>query len=78
MRIDAPVPGRRSFGTLNGETVDEVALATPEGSFARVIAWGATLRDLVVAGPGHPRRIVLGLTSLDDYLRHSPHMGAVA
>jgi aldose 1-epimerase len=41
---------------------------------ARIITWGAALADLRLGA----RRLVLGLPRLEDYLAHSPHMGAVA
>lgn len=45
---------------------------------ARVIEWGAAIQDLTFQMPDGPRRIVLGLNSLEDYVLHSPHMGAIA
>ncbi len=64
------------FGEVGGRGVDEVTIETPEGLRARVITWGATVRDLVVPGPDGPERVVLGLSTLEDYVEHSPHLGA--
>ncbi|KAA2235210.1 aldose epimerase family protein [Salinarimonas soli] len=69
---------RRSFGRVDGEPVDEVVLTSGSGAVAGVITWGAVLRDLVIPTPRGPRRVVLGLNTLEDYLRHSPHFGAIA
>ena len=65
------------FGAIDGEPVYEVTLAGRDGLQARIITWGAALRDLIVPAPGGPRRVLLGLESLDDYVRHSPSFGAV-
>lgn len=69
----------RVFGEADGRPVHEVTLRSETGAEAKVIEWGAVLRDLVVpAGPGRMQRVVLGLDSLDDYVRHSPYFGAIA
>ena len=67
----------KAFGEADGITVFEVELRLGE-SRASVISWGGVLRDLVVPARGGPQRVVLGLNTLDDYLHHSPHMGATA
>lgn len=69
--------GISRFGTLGGAEVDEVTLATEAGVQAKVIAWGAVLRDLVVPGPHGRQRVVLGLDTIEDYVAHSPYFGAV-
>ncbi len=67
---------RRVFGALpDGRTVEEVTLRGG-GLTAKVIAWGAVVRDLRLDGRGHP--LVLGLDRLGDYIDHSPHFGAIA
>lgn len=67
----------RSFGRdPAGDEVVEVTLAG-EGIEARIINWGCVLRDLRVPGRGGPRSVVLGLNTLDDYIRFSPNFGAV-
>jgi aldose 1-epimerase len=43
-----------------------------------VIGFGAVLREMQFDDGAGPRPMTLGLKSLDDYLHHSPHMGAVA
>ena len=65
----------RRFGELDGEPVTEVSIGNGALS-ATVISWGAVLRDLRFAG--HRAPLVLGFERLDDYLRHSPHCGAIA
>jgi len=69
--------GLRPFGTHRGVEVFEVTLASEAGAEARIITWGAVLRDLVVPGPNGPQRVLLGLNSLEDYVAHSPYFGAV-
>jgi aldose 1-epimerase len=67
----------RSFGEREGASIHEVTLTTSAGAEARIITWGAVLRDLVVPGPAGPQRVVLGLETLADYVRHSPFFGAI-
>lgn len=69
----------RVFGEADGRPVHEVTLRSETGAEAKVIEWGAVLRDLVVpVVPGRTERVVLGLGSLKDYIRHSPYFGAIA
>jgi aldose 1-epimerase len=64
------------FGTLsNGTDIEEVTIAAGDLT-VKVITLGAVIRDVRLAGIGHP--LVLGFDHLDDYLNHSPHFGAVA
>ena len=65
------------FGRVGDADVWEVTLATAAGAEARIITWGAVLRDLVVPGPRGPQRVVLGLNSVEDYAAHSPYFGAI-
>ncbi len=67
----------RPFGRLDGIDIQEIALATEAGAEARIITWGGVLRDLVVPGPNGPQRVVLGLETLEEYVRHSPFFGAI-
>ncbi len=63
------------YGTMpDGSEIREVAIAAGNLS-ARVITYGAVIRDLRLAGVDHP--LVLGFDQLDHYLRHSPYFGAV-
>jgi len=63
----------------DGTAIHEAVLRSPAGTEARVMEWGAVLRDLVVPLPdGRRQRVVLGFADLADYPRYSPHMGAVA
>jgi aldose 1-epimerase len=66
----------RQFGNFDGQSIFEVTIGTPEGTHARVITWGAAVRDLVLLGAAGPERVVLGLGTLEDYVRYSPHLGA--
>jgi aldose 1-epimerase len=69
----------RSFGETAGESIREVTLRNAAGAEAKVITWGAVVRDLQVPkADGKLQRVVLGLNSLEDYLAHSPHFGATA
>ena len=69
----------RDFGRVGETPVQEITLRNGAGAVAKVITWGAVVRDLVVPrADGQSQRVVLGLESLEDYLAHSPHFGAIA
>src|SRR3954452_20166199 len=64
------------FGTLSdGTDIVQVTIAAGDLT-AKVITFGAVIRDVRLAGLDHP--LVLGFDRLDDYVNHSPHFGAVA
>ena len=66
------------FGTIEGREIREVEIAS-ETALAKIIEYGAAVRDLVVTrADGTTQRVVLGLNTLEDYVTHSPHMGAIA
>jgi aldose 1-epimerase len=67
----------RPMGRLGAVDILEVELRSEAGAVAKVMTWGAVLRDFVVPGPNGPQRVVLGLDRLEDYLVHSPYFGAV-
>ncbi len=65
------------FGTHDGRDVRAARIRS--GAIeAEVIERGAAIRDMQVEVAGRPRRVVLGLKTLEDYRRYSPHMGAIA
>ncbi|MEJ1160854.1 aldose epimerase family protein [Prosthecomicrobium sp. N25] len=62
------------FGFMpDGTPVPRVTIAG-EDLRVELIGYGASIRDLLVGG----RPVVLGLDTLEDYVAHSSHMGAVA
>ncbi|AXS38900.1 aldose epimerase family protein [Breoghania sp. L-A4] len=62
------------FGRLDdGAEIRECAIAAG-GLSASILTYGAAVRRLRVGG----RDVVLGLETLEDYVLHSPHMGAIA
>jgi aldose 1-epimerase len=65
------------FGQVDEAPVFEVAIASRAGASAKILTYGAVLRDLTVPSPRGPQRVVLGLNTLSDYLVYSPHFGAV-
>lgn len=68
------MPGITSFGRLDDGTEIQLCHLKAGDLDAEVIGWGAAVRRLRFDG----RDMVLGLNSLDDYVAHSPHMGAIA
>lgn len=73
------VSGTTPFGHLeDGTPVEEIHLSSG-GINAKIITWGAVIRDLnVTIGSVENRRVVLGLNRMKDYLLHSPNFGAIA
>ena len=65
------------FGEVDGAPVVEITIASSAGAAAKILSWGAVLRDLVVPARDKPQRVTLGLNSMADYLAHSPSFGAV-
>jgi aldose 1-epimerase len=65
------------FGRIDGAPVYEAAIASKAGASAKILSWGAVLRDFVAPTAKGPQRVVLGLNSIEDYLAYSPHFGAV-
>lgn len=69
----------RAFGLAGDTPVEEITLTNAAGAVAKVITYGAVVRDLIVPRPdGKLQRVVLGLETIEDYLAHSPHFGAIA
>ena len=68
----------RGFGQHDGREVYEATIRSGAGAEAKVITYGAVVRDLVVPSGGGAQGVVNGLESLEDYVRHSPHFGAIA
>ena len=66
-----------AFGQIDQTPVFEVTIASQAGASAKILTWGAVVRDLVVPASNGLQRVVLGLNTLDDYLNYSPSFGAV-
>jgi aldose 1-epimerase len=65
------------FGAIDGQEVHEVTLASNAGAVAKIITYGATVRDLVVPRAQGLQRVILGLDRVEDYAAHAPYMGAI-
>jgi aldose 1-epimerase len=66
------------IGSFNGQSVEEVTLKTGSGAVARIMTWGAVVRDFHVPHQGKLQRVVLGFDGFEPYPDHSPHFGAIA
>jgi aldose 1-epimerase len=66
------------IGEFEGRPVEEIALSNAAGATARIMTWGAVVRDMHVPHKGKQQRVVLGFDSFDPYPQHSPHFGAIA
>ena len=67
----------KAFGDIDGTDIQEITIRSPEGAEAKIITWGAVIRDLAIPVGGVPQTTVLGLNSMADYRAHSPSFGAV-
>lgn len=68
----------RVFGSHLGAVVHEITLRSDAGLEAKILTWGAVIRDLSLPMPGGLRRsLVLGFESFDAYQHHSGYFGAV-
>ncbi len=65
------------FGTIDGVPVFEVVIGSRAGASARILTFGAVVRDLVVPHAGASQHVALGLNTIEDYVAHSPHFGAI-
>ncbi len=65
------------FGMIDDAPVMEVEIGSEAGARAKILTWGAVLRDLLVPTAQGVQRVTLGLNTIDDYLTHSPSFGAV-
>lgn len=68
----------RAFGDVDGQPVFEITIRSRAGAEAKVVTFGALLRDFVVPSASGPQRVVLGLDTLEDYRKHSPSFGITA
>ncbi|HEX8165371.1 MAG TPA: aldose epimerase family protein [Beijerinckiaceae bacterium] len=65
------------IGSVGGRDIEEVVLRSAAGAEAKVITFGAIVRDLTVPTPRGPQRVVLGLDDLEGYATVARHMGAI-
>ncbi len=68
---------KTEFGAVGGTPVHEIVIRSKAGAEAKILTWGAVVRDLVVPAKSGPQRVVLGLNTIEDYVAHSPSFGAV-
>src|SRR5271157_5365374 len=69
---------KTEFGKLpDGTVIEAYTLKNAQGSWAKVITYGATLSELYVPDKnGKPGDIVLGFSDLNGYLSNHPYFGA--
>ncbi len=65
------------FGEIDGAPAFEVTIGSRAGASAKILTWGAVVRELVVPSSRGPQRVTLGLNTLSDYVAYSPSFGAV-
>ena len=67
----------RTFGHVGDAPVLEAEIGSKAGARAKILTYGAVLRDVVIPIDGGLQRVILGLNSIEDYVQHSPSFGAV-
>src|SRR5690606_37233361 len=67
-----------TFGEHEGKRVDQFRLTSDTGVVVDIMGLGVVVRDWRVPVNGGERGVVLGFDSLEDYVAHSPHFGALA
>ena len=68
----------KAFGQIGEAPVFEIEIGSKAGARAKILTYGAVLRDLQVPRlSGDLQRVTLGLNSIEDYVQHSPSFGAV-
>lgn len=67
------------FGQVKGKRVDQFKLVSQSGVEVDIIGYGVAVRDWrVPLRSGGKRSVVLGFDTIEDYVAHSPHFGALA
>src|SRR5688500_1137415 len=69
---------KRVFGQVDGVDIHEVTLRSETGAEAKIITWGAVVRDLLVPTSRGQQRVVVGFDTIEDYLADTSHAGAIA
>ena len=67
----------KAFGRIGEQDVHEIEIASRAGARAKILTYGAVVRDLRVPVGGVSQATILGLNSIEDYVAHSPSFGAV-
>ena len=65
------------FGSIGDAPILEAEIGSKAGARAKILTYGAVLRDLTIPVAGGLQRVTLGLNSIEDYVAHSPSFGAV-
>ena len=79
MQSATPAISKQPFGTLeDGTTVDAYTLRNSNGVIAKVITYGATVISLHVPDrAGQLRDVVLGYSTLQEYVHHKEYFGCI-
>ena len=65
------------FGTVDGRSIESIALGGPHGLQIEVLTYGAILRRLTFPVRGIRRDLILGFDNLEDYVRDSAYVGSL-
>ncbi|MGJ5176491.1 aldose epimerase family protein [Bradyrhizobium oligotrophicum] len=68
----------RVFGQVDGVDIHEVSLRSDDGIEARILTWGAAVRDLLIPTARGRQRVVVGYNTLDDYVADTAYAGTIA
>ncbi len=69
---------REPFGEVDGQPVERFTLANETGLSVSVLNYGGIIQSLVVPDRhGDPDNVVLGFSTLQEYVEKSPYFGAI-
>lgn len=72
------VSSPHTFGTFEGKPVLEATIRSSAGATAKILSWGAVIRDLQIPlKDGTLQRVVLGFDDFESYPAQSPYFGAL-
>lgn len=72
------VSNPHTFGTFEGKPVLEATICSSAGARAKILSWGAVIRDLQIPlKDGTLQRVVLGFDDFESYPARSPYFGAL-
>lgn len=66
------------FGTIDGQPIDRVTLKNPHGMSLSVLNYGGIVQSILAPdSDGNMGNVVLGFSTLPEYIDHSPYFGAI-
>ena len=67
---------KKIFDTLDGQNIYEYTLTNKNGSFIKVITYGATITSITLNTENGPVDVALGYNTIKDYQKNGGYLGA--